>query len=76
MVRLSPDAWNSGIYQNKIDIATGNSLTPDELIFSGTLPLNSSSRPEGPHVYLINGTYYLLIAEGAHFCQSRGLSQI
>ncbi|KAL1676504.1 glycosyl hydrolase [Schizophyllum commune] len=53
-----------GIYQNKIDIATGNSLTPDELIFSGTLPLNSSSRPEGPHVYLINGTYYLLIAEG------------
>ncbi|KAL1743299.1 glycosyl hydrolase [Schizophyllum fasciatum] len=53
-----------GIYQNKIDIATGNSLTPDTLIFNGTLPLNSTSRPEGPHLYLINSTYYLLIAEG------------
>ncbi|KAF8824495.1 hypothetical protein HHX47_DHR8000337 [Lentinula edodes] len=53
-----------GIYQNKIDITTGNSLTPAELIFTGTLPDNSSARPEGPHIYLINSTYYLLIAEG------------
>ncbi|KAF5376443.1 hypothetical protein D9615_008672 [Tricholomella constricta] len=53
-----------GIWQNKIDLATGNSLTPAERIFTGTLPNNSSARPEGPHVYLINGTYYLLIAEG------------
>ncbi|KAF8909884.1 glycosyl hydrolase [Mucidula mucida] len=53
-----------GIYQNKIDIATGNSLTPAELIFNGTLPVTAAVRPEGPHVYLINGTYYLLIAEG------------
>ncbi|KAJ6632465.1 glycosyl hydrolase [Mycena sp. CBHHK59/15] len=52
------------IYQNKIDIATGSSLTEAELIFHGTLPDNSSARPEGPHIYLINSTYYLLIAEG------------
>ncbi|KAK7438643.1 hypothetical protein VKT23_017976 [Stygiomarasmius scandens] len=55
-----------GIYQSKIDLETGDSLTPAEKIFAGTLPNNSSARPEGPHVYLINGTYYLLIAEGAH----------
>jgi beta-xylosidase len=53
-----------GIYQNKIDIATGTSLTDAQLIFTGTLPDNSSARPEGPHVYHINSTYYLLIAEG------------
>ncbi|KAF9267110.1 hypothetical protein L218DRAFT_920869 [Marasmius fiardii PR-910] len=53
-----------GIYQSKIDIKTGNSLGPSDLIFTGTLPNNSSARPEGPHVYFINGTYYLIIAEG------------
>ncbi|KAF8057563.1 glycoside hydrolase family 43 protein [Lyophyllum atratum] len=53
-----------GIWQNKIDLATGDSLTPAERIFAGTLPNNSSARPESPHIYLVNGTYYLLIAEG------------
>ncbi|KAF9039529.1 hypothetical protein BDZ89DRAFT_1060972 [Hymenopellis radicata] len=53
-----------GIYQSKVDLATGDSLTPAQLIFNGTLPSNSTARPEGPHVYLINGTYYLMIAEG------------
>jgi beta-xylosidase len=53
-----------GIYQNKIDIATGTSLTEAQLIFHGTLPDNSTARPEGPHIYHINSTYYLLIAEG------------
>ncbi|KAK7039419.1 glycosyl hydrolase [Favolaschia claudopus] len=52
------------IYQNKIDIKTGNSLTAAQLIFEGILPHNSSARPEGPHIYHINSTYYLLIAEG------------
>ncbi|KAJ8079244.1 hypothetical protein PM082_021744 [Marasmius tenuissimus] len=52
------------IYQTKIDLKTGNSLSPVNLIFKGTLENNSTARPEGPHVYLINDTYYLLIAEG------------
>ncbi|TFK38334.1 glycosyl hydrolase [Crucibulum laeve] len=52
------------IWQNKIDLTTGNSLTPAIDIFDGTLQHNSSARPEGPHLYLINSTYYLLIAEG------------
>ncbi|KIK56070.1 glycoside hydrolase family 43 protein [Collybiopsis luxurians FD-317 M1] len=64
-----------GIYQNKIDITTGNSLTPAELIFTGTLPDNSSARPEGPHVYLINSTYYLLIAEGGSGPEHRSTIQ-
>ncbi|KAK0486565.1 glycoside hydrolase family 43 protein [Armillaria novae-zelandiae] len=53
-----------GIYQSKIDLVTGDSLTGDKLIFNGTLPNDSTSRPEGPHIYLVNGTYYLMIAEG------------
>ncbi|KAJ3776089.1 glycoside hydrolase family 43 protein [Lentinula raphanica] len=64
-----------GIYQNKIDISTGNSLTPAELIFTGTLPDNSSARPEGPHIYLINSTYYLLIAEGGSGPEHRSTIQ-
>jgi len=39
-------------------------LTPAELIWTGTLENNSTARPEGPHLYKVNGTYYLLIAEG------------
>ncbi|KAF8881567.1 glycosyl hydrolase [Infundibulicybe gibba] len=42
------------IWQNKIDLTTGNSLTAAQAIFHGTLPDNSSARPEGPHVYHIN----------------------
>ncbi|KAJ3986977.1 glycoside hydrolase family 43 protein [Lentinula detonsa] len=64
-----------GIYQNKIDINTGNTLTPAELIFTGTLPDNSSARPEGPHIYLINSTYYLLIAEGGSGPEHRSTIQ-
>ncbi|KAF9074463.1 glycosyl hydrolase [Rhodocollybia butyracea] len=63
------------IYQNKIDITTGNSLTPAEVIFTGTLPDNSTARPEGPHLYLINSTYYLLIAEGGSGPEHRSTIQ-
>jgi beta-xylosidase len=34
------------------------------VIFNGTLSHDSAARPEGPHIYHINSTYYLLIAEG------------
>lgn len=59
-----------GIWQNRIDITTGTSSTEAQLIFNGTLELNATSRPEGPHVYFINEMYYLVIAEGVY----RGLS--
>jgi beta-xylosidase len=53
-----------GIYQTKVDITTGDSLSPAQLISTGLLPNNSTARPEAPHIYHVNGTYYLLIAEG------------
>lgn len=49
-----------GIYQCEIDIATGQLLTPDRLIWSGS----GGRYPEAPHLYKINGLYYLMIAEG------------
>lgn len=51
---------NFGIYQAEIDITTGELLTPDRLIWSGT----GGRYPEAPHLYKINGIYYLMIAEG------------
>ncbi|EIN09968.1 glycoside hydrolase family 43 protein [Punctularia strigosozonata HHB-11173 SS5] len=64
-----------GIWQNRIDLETGSPLTEAQLIFNGTLPLNSTSRPEGPHVYHVNGTYYLMIAEGGSGPQHRSTIQ-
>ncbi|KXN83251.1 Beta-xylosidase [Leucoagaricus sp. SymC.cos] len=52
------------IWQSKIDLETGTSLTPAQIIFNGTLTHDAAARPEGPHIYHINSTYYLLIAEG------------
>nr|WP_256761946.1 glycoside hydrolase family 43 protein [Cohnella sp. WQ 127256] len=49
-----------GIYQAEIDIETGLLLTERRLIWSGT----GAKAPEGPHLYRIQGMYYLLIAEG------------
>ena len=50
----------SGISQSEIDIKTGKRLTPVKHIWSGT----GGSAPEAPHLYKINGVYYLMIAEG------------
>ena len=49
-----------GIYQCEIDILTGSMLTESRLIWKGT----GGAYPEAPHLYKINGFYYLLIAEG------------
>jgi xylan 1,4-beta-xylosidase len=49
-----------GIYQTEIDISTGRLLGERRLIWKGT----GGSHQEGPHLYNINGWYYLLIAEG------------
>ncbi|KAL8283816.1 hypothetical protein RQP46_005248 [Phenoliferia psychrophenolica] len=64
-----------GIYQATIDIGTGKLLSEDKLIFNGTLPLNSTARPEGPHIYKIEGIYYLLIAEGGSSVYHRSTIQ-
>lgn len=48
------------IVQSAIDIHTGQRLGPTHPIWQGT----GGKFPEGPHVYKLNGWYYLLIAEG------------
>ena len=49
-----------GTGQAEIDIKTGKLLTPFQCIARGFC----SSDQEGPHLYKINGSYYLMAAEG------------
>ncbi|MGZ8842667.1 MAG: glycoside hydrolase family 43 protein [Pyrinomonadaceae bacterium] len=48
------------ICQSEIDIETGKRLSEIKPLWSGT----GGSSPEGPHLYKLNGFYYLMIAEG------------
>jgi xylan 1,4-beta-xylosidase len=50
----------SGIWQSVIDVATGRLLTAPRLIWKGS----GGRYPEGPHLYRIDGRYYLMISEG------------
>lgn len=49
-----------GIVQCEIDIETGKKLTKSRTIWQGS----GGRYLEGPHLYRINGNYYLLAAEG------------
>jgi alpha-N-arabinofuranosidase len=49
-----------GVFQSEIDIASGKLKEPPREIWKGT----GGIWPEGPHLYKIDGTYYLLISEG------------
>lgn len=49
-----------GIYQAEVNVETGEILSERQLIWEGT----GGAFPEGPHLYKINGMYYLIIAEG------------
>ena len=49
-----------GIAQAELDVASGRLLEKPRLIWSGT----GGPWPEGPHLYKIDGTYYLMAAEG------------
>lgn len=50
----------NGIVQCQIDIETGKKLTPSRSIWQGT----GGRYLESPHLYKIDGRYYLLAAEG------------
>lgn len=54
------DNGNNGITQCEIDIKTGKKLTPSKTIWSGS----GGRYLESPHMYKINGEYYLMAAEG------------
>ncbi|KAI7249146.1 hypothetical protein KC345_g11772, partial [Hortaea werneckii] len=49
-----------GVIQCEIDIETGSKLTPSRSVWQGT----GGRYLESPHLYKINGRYYLLAAEG------------
>ena len=50
----------NGIIQAEIDIQTGKLITVPKIIWQGT----GGRYPEAPHLYKINGIYYLMISEG------------
>jgi xylan 1,4-beta-xylosidase len=49
-----------GIYQREIDLETGELLGPERIIWPGF----EDRFCEAPHIYKIDGVYYLLVAEG------------
>ncbi len=49
-----------GVVQCEIDISTGKKLSPSRCIWQGS----GGRYLESPHLYKINGTYYLMAAEG------------
>lgn len=53
-----------GIYQCEVDLMSGNCVGQYQALWNGTMPVNSTARPEGPKMFLKDGWYYLLIAEG------------
>ncbi|MBR1830814.1 MAG: family 43 glycosylhydrolase [Ruminiclostridium sp.] len=56
----SDDNGNGGVVQCEIDIMTGRKLTPSRCIWQGS----GGRFLESPHMYKINGMYYLMAAEG------------
>ncbi|WIM98900.1 family 43 glycosylhydrolase [Actinoplanes oblitus] len=50
----------AGITQVRISPATGAELSEHYPVWQGT----GLAHPEGPHLYLIDGTWYLMLAEG------------
>lgn len=54
------DAGRSGVIQCEINIATGEKLSESRCIWQGS----GGRYLESPHLYKINGTYYLMAAEG------------
>lgn len=56
----SDDTGTPGIVQCEIDIETGRRLTPSRTIWQGS----GGRYLESPHLYKINGGYYLMAAEG------------
>ena len=51
---------HGGVYQAQIDLQAGKLLDAPRLIWPGT----GGVWPEGPHLYKVNGMYYLMISEG------------
>lgn len=59
-VYFTSTGGNQDIMQCEFDLASGTPLTEPRVITHGT----GGTWPEGPHLYKINGLYYLMLAEG------------
>lgn len=59
-VYLTSTGEPAGIYQSRLDPATGELLSAPRLVWRGS----GGRYPEGPHLYKIGGRYYLMISEG------------
>lgn len=59
-VYYSRFSWDNGILLYEIDIKTGKLLTEGVSIWKGF----EDRLPEAPHIYKINGMYYIMVAEG------------
>jgi alpha-N-arabinofuranosidase len=55
-----PGPYPTTIYQSIIDLSSGEHLSTPRTIWDGT----GGMYPEAPHLYKIDGLYYLLLAEG------------
>ena len=51
---------DNGVYVAEIDVETGKLKSEIAYPWNGT----GANNPEGPHIYKINGYYYLMLAEG------------
>jgi beta-xylosidase len=55
-----------GLSQCEVSVSSGRCVGPYVSLWNGTLPHNSTARPEGPKMFFKDSWYYLLIAEGAY----------
>lgn len=51
---------DTGVFICEINVETGEAIGEKQYAWNGT----GGNNPEGPHLYKINGYYYLMIAEG------------
>ncbi len=58
--RVYYSGTDEGIYLCEMDISTGKAIGERHYVWGGS----GANNPEGPHLYKINGKYYLMIAEG------------
>lgn len=51
---------DGGVFICEVDLKTGSRLSEKHYSWNGT----GGNNPEGPHIYKINGWYYMMMAEG------------
>lgn len=58
--RVYYSGTDRNVYICEMDISTGKAIGERHYVWGGS----GANNPEGPHLYKINGKYYLMIAEG------------